>query len=384
MKRILVFNAGSSSIKYKVFRVDEHNKLEVDQKGGISSIGLANGPKSHKIALNLLFQGFGWRKGQLSQLEDLTAIGHRGVHGGTLFQQTTLIDKKVIGELKKYNKLAPLHNPIILDIVSAIFNNSGKGGHRKIPNYLVFDTEFYHQLPDVAKIYPIPYSFYEKHHIRRFGFHGISHEHVLREVEEKYPIAKKIISIHLGAGSSITAINNNQVVDTSMGFTPMEGLMMTTRSGDIDPGIIFYLMREFRMSYRKVENMLDNQSGIKGIVDITSDMKDLLYLAGYEVEDDSYTPHNKIVSLKKEYSERAKLALEIFCYKIKKYIGAYWAILEGVDIIAFTGEVGYGSSSIRKLILNKMDKLIDQVKIISVPTDEEYLIAKKVLREINK
>ncbi len=385
MKRILIFNAGSSSLKYKLFSLNDEDNLVLEKKGEVSKIGTDEGPKNHKMALSLLFQGFGQQHGFLNKIQDLVAIGHRVVHGGSKYQQTTLITQDVISDLKKYDKLAPLHNPPILEVMQQIYNVSGTKEHRAIPNYAVFDTSFYADLPEVTNIYPIPYHFHSEDGIERFGFHGLSHKNALNSTKELLKNKfKTLISVHLGAGSSITAINDNKAIDTSMGYTPNEGLMMATRCGDIDPGIILYLMQHKKMDVEEMSELLNSQSGLLGISEVSSDMKDLLYLAGYRVEDNTYQVPTRIKSLPEIYRKKSKLAIDMFIYRIKKYIGAYDAILVKTDVLVFTGKIGVGSSLIRNMIIEGMDHVLKGTKIIVVKTDEELQIAKEIIPCLEK
>lgn len=381
MKKILVLNTGSSSIKYKLFELTENSLAEI-KKGEIGGIGLPDGPKNHQVALTLLFEGFGLRDGVLNKIDDLEAIAHRVVYGGCEYQKPTLVSIKIIKNLSKYNSLAPLHNIPILKVMESVFNNSGKSGHRNVPNYAVFDTEFYSDLPDKTKYYPIAQKYQKKFNIQRFGFHGLSHKNSFYEAVKKFGNIDRMISIHLGAGCSITAIKDGQVVDTSMGFTPLEGLMMGTRCGDIDPGIILYLLSK-RMSSKDISCLLNNQSGLLGVSEASSDMKDILFLAGEKIEE-VYQPKLSLTNLSSQYQQNAKLALEMFVYRVQKYIGAYMAALGGLDVLTFTGEIGIGSSVVRTMILKDIKELVNGVKILIIPTDEEYQIAKEILPLIHE
>lgn len=381
MKKILVFNAGSSTIKYKIFEVDKGNLFEI-QNGDVGSIGLEHGPESHTHALSILFQGIGIGVKGLAGIPDLVAIGHRVVHCGDKYKKTTLVDKNVISNLKEYNLLAPLHNPKIIEVIETIYKNSQKKEHRSIPNYAVFDSVFYKDLPKVTKIYPLPYEYYEKFNIQRFGFHGISHQYVTESILRRHKNAKRIITIHLGSGCSMTATKNSKPVDTSMGFTPLEGLMMLTRSGNIDAGIIHYLVERGYISHKNIDPMLNFESGMTGISGINTDMMNYLYLAGYKVEDSEFKPQINVKNLRKEEIERVKLAIEMFCYRVKKFIGEYYAILGGVDVLAFTGKIGFGSQIIRKKILDGLEHITKNSTIEAIETDEEMQIAKEILEEI--
>ncbi len=382
MKKILVFNTGSSSIKYKLFEFSDQNHLSVLKRGLIDRIGLPNGPKNHIHALSLIFQGIGSSVSGLSGIPDLVAIGHRVVHCGDKYNKTTIIDKNVIKLLRNYNLVAPLHNPRILEVMKNILDNSGRKGHRDIPNYAVFDSVFYKDLPSVTKIYPLPYEYYQRYGIQRFGFHGISHQYVTENILNRYPMAKRIISIHLGAGSSMTATCDGKPIDTSMGFTPLEGLMMVTRSGNIDTGIVHYLIEKKYLGHRQVDKMLNFESGMVGITGLEADMMDFLHIAGYKVEDANYKPRIDVEKLDKQTIDRVKLALEMYVYRVKKYIGEYYAILGGLDVLVFTGKIGFGSSVIRNKILKDMNHIVCNSCIEAIETDEEIQIAKEILKII--
>jgi len=311
---ILVLNCGSQSIKWKVFS----NDLKLKKEGSREIF------KERSLAKIL--------KEELKSInEEITLVGHRVVHGGDKFKKPTKITRSILKELNQLCKLAPLHNPFnILGI------KISKKVFPKAKQIAVFDTAFYASLPEKAYSYALPKELRKKY--RRFGFHGISHEYAVDKVDKKHD--KKVISCHLGGGASITAIKNGKAIDTSMGFTPMEGLIMMTRSGDIDPGIVLELGK-------KAKYILNYQSGIKGI-------------SGYD---------NMLDLLK----SKNKLALDMYVYRIQKYIGAYNAILGGCDILIFTGTIGYGSAKIRKMVSSVL-----KTKVIAIKPDEELAIAKKI------
>lgn len=311
---ILVLNCGSQSIKWKVFSSD----LKLKKEGAREIFKKGDFVKILKKELKSLDGG-------------ITLIGHRVVHGGNKFKKPTEVTNAVLKEIKSLSKLAPLHNPFNLlgiKIAKRVFP--------KAKNIAVFDTAFYTSLPEKAYNYALPEELRKKY--RRFGFHGISHEYVAQKVDKESK--KKIISCHLGGGSSITAIKNGKAIDTSMGFTPMEGLIMMTRSGDIDPGIVLELGK-------KAKYILNYQSGIKGI-----------------------SGHDNMLDLLKS---KNKLALDMYIYRIQKYIGAYNAILGGCDVLVFTGTIGYGSAKIRKMASSVL-----KAKVIAIKPDEELAIAKKI------
>lgn len=383
MKQILVINTGCSTIKFKLFALGENKSLEIIKKGKVERIGQPNGPVNYKSALSMLFHGLEIGPTFLLKIPNLIAIGHRVVHSGDKYSKTTLLNKDIVNDLKSYNLLAPLHNPAIIEVIESIIKASSEKKHREVPNYAVFDTAFFKNLPDIAKIYPLPYRFYKEEKIRKFGFHGISHQYAYEQVKQKYGNPEKVIIIHLGAGSSMTAIKNGEPVDTSMGFTPLEGLMMTTRPGDFDAGVIHYLISQKILKHEEIDSVLNNESGLLGISGTRSDVKDLLYLAGYPIDDPIYRfkpYHNAEVS--PENRKRAQLALAMYVYKIKKYLGSYNAILGGTDVLAFTGAIGSGSEFLRQAILSGLDHILVGTKIEVIVSDEELQIAKEIIKII--
>ncbi len=342
---ILVFNCGSQSIKWKLF----DNNLRLSKEGKRAIFNSKEYQKSLKKELSKLN----------NHKKDIQLIGHRVVHGGKKFRKAIRINDNVLRELEKFNKLAPLHNPfnvLGIKIARKVFP--------KVPHIAVFDTEFYKDLPERAYVYPLAENLRKRYGFRRFGFHGISHEYAAKIGAKKIkkPFKKlKIITCHLGGGSSITAIKNGRAIDTSMGFTPMEGVMMMTRSGDIDPGIILELSKHF--SLKKVNKILNFSSGLKGI----SGSDDML----------------KILGKAKRGDKKAKLALGMFVYKIQKYVGAYFVVLGGCDLLIFTGTIGSGSTKIRNMICKNLN-ILDKTKILSLKTNEELAIAQKIWKPQKK
>ena len=355
---ILVLNAGSSSIKYKLFSM-ECAFIYGDIVQEVQDF--------HRAFENIFSQ----LKNQqyITQEDDIKMFGHRVVHGGEKFTQATLINDEVIEAIKDLIPLAPLHNPSNLDgILTAI---------KKVPSakqVAVFDTAFHQTIPKHAFIYPIPYELYTKEGIRRYGFHGTSHNYVANECA-KY--LKKdlqnlnLITIHLGNGDSITAIKNGKSIDTSMGFTPQEGLMMGTRAGDIDSEIIIYLEKQLKLNLDEVDKLLNKQSGFKGITG-KSDLR--------SIKEDA-----------KSGDKKALLAIDMFCYRVKKYVGAYKEVLGKVDAIIFTGGIGENAPFIRQKIVHGIDedknKKVEGIseigldtleyKVMVIPTNEELQIAKE-------
>ncbi len=365
-KYILVINAGSATLKFKIFEAAD---LKLVREGIVERIGLMNsfiriGEKkeiyeveNHEEAFQLVIR----------KIEDLCKniilVGHRVVHGGEDFTAPIRITKKIFNKLKKYNKLAPLHNPVNLSCIKASDKYL-----KEVPDVAVFDTAFYQTLPPHAYIYAIPLKYYQRNKIRRYGFHGISHQYMAEKAALLLKKALKqvnLITCHLGSGCSITAIKKGQAIDTSMGFTPLEGLVMSTRSGSIDPAIPLYLMRKFKMKEEEVNDLLNKRSGLFGLSG-SMDMREILVKAGYEVS--GFQLKTKATKREKEI---AKLTLEIFIYNIKKYIGAYAAILGRVDSLVFSGGIGERSPIIRRLILKDFPKL----KNLVIPANEELMIA---------
>ena len=397
MPIILTINAGSSSVKYQCFEMTDEVCLA---KGQIDRLGSPSPNLSYERHDNVTYQTdvppmeyesvfhsifatlLDTKKGILQNLNDIAAVGHRVVHGGSRFAESALITSEVETAINQCVPLAPLHNPYNLGGIRAC--------RQTLPNAVhvaVFDTAFHQTMPDYAYMYALPYSLYEQHGIRRYGFHGTSHRYVSRRAAEILgcPLTSlKLITCHLGNGCSITAVDQGKSVDTSMGLTPLEGLMMGTRSGDIDPAIIFHLMDEGGMSADAINQILNRESGLLGVSAVASDVRDLF----------------KAVS---EGNPQAALALKMFAYRVRQYIGKYAAVLGGLDALIFTAGIGENAPSIRASICENLDflgvhldeeknqsseveKLIHQedaaVKLLVVPTNEELMIARDTLRLI--
>jgi len=366
---IFVLNCGSQSIKWKVFGLPgQSHKARAGENLMLlkqGSVNVSNLNDYQRILEN-----------ELSKVKDfeISLIGHRVVHGGDKYIAPVKITDSVLLELEKLNHLAPLHNPYnILGIKAcqSVFS--------EIAQFAVFDTEFFSSLPEYASTYALPEAITKDFGFKRYGFQGTSHEFVAKKAAQivKKPFNKlKIITCHLGGGASITAIKNGKTVDTSMGFTPMEGLVMVTRSGSIDPGIILELSGKF--SVEKTKELLNSESGIKGICG-ANNMLEVLDMI--KKGDKKACP---------ESCRRAKLALDIFVYSIKKYIGSYFAILGGCDILVFTGSIGSGSAKIRNMICpakagsrsrrDKFSDILSKTKILAIKTDEELAIAEKICK----
>ena len=343
MKNILILNSGSTSVKYKLF--DDKNFKEIEE-------GCINKVKDHKKTLIKLLA-------KLNKSYKIDAVGHRVVHGGDKFTKPTLINVKIIKELEKFNKLAPLHNPynlIGIKLINKILP--------KVPQVAIFDTAFYANLAQEKQTYPISQIVATKHKIKRYGFHGISHNFVAQIAANKLNKQFKrlnLISLHLGGGWSVTAIKQGKAINTSMGWTPLEGLMMMTRSGDIDPGIIIELAKLDGAD--KTYNLLNRESGIKGV---SGGIDDFLELQ---------------TAISKG-NTKAKLAFDMAVDRLIKYISYYWVELAGkVDAIIFTGAIGAGSKMLRNAVTKKI-KCLGKVNIIPIKTNEELMIAKEVINLI--
>ncbi len=346
----MVINAGSTSIKVKLFRFDN---LAAVKEFSIRNIG-SGGPKNHKEAFKKVLYA-------VDHAQNIIAVGHRVVHGGWKFTKPVIVTKKVLKELEKFNKLAPLHNP---PNILGIKASNKLIPH--IPDVAVFDTAFHASLPPKAYLYALPYRFYEKYHVRRYGFHGISYSYVSEEAARilRKPLNKlNLIICHLGGGSSICAVKNGKSIDTSMGFTPMEGVPMMTRTGDIDPGILLYLIRRLKYPVDRLDHLLNFKSGVYGLSGVSNDMLEVL-------------------AEERKGNKQAKLALDVFTYKVCKYIGAYYAILGRVDALIFTAAIGPNRYITGKIVKNCLIK--NHCMILYIQTDEEKMIAREVKRVIQK
>ena len=391
--KVLVINCGSSSLKYQLIDSDSEQVLAkglcersgidgrlTHQPAGKDKIVTEVAMPNHTEAVSLVLKALtDADHGVIASLSEIGAVGHRIVHGGEKFNAATLLNEEVIKEIEECNDLAPLHNPANL-----IGINACRELMPNVPMVGVFDTAFHQTMPRVAYLYGLPYEYYKKYHIRRYGFHGTSHSYVSKRTAEllgKKPEDLKTIVCHLGNGASICAVKNGKSVDTSMGFTPLEGLIMGTRSGDIDPAIIEYIAKKEGMSLPEVVEVLNKKSGIQGLSQESSDFRDLHAAA-------------------EKGSVNAQIAIDVFCYHVVKYIGSYTAVMNGVDAIAFTAGIGENDPIIRANVMSYLTYLgteIDPVKndcrgverIIStddskvkalvVPTNEELAIARETV-----
>lgn len=390
--KILIINCGSSSLKYQVFDMDNE---EVLSKGIVERIGIkgsrvkheGNGQKrayesiikDHTQAIERVFDLIKDEEvGVIKSLDEITAIGHRVLHGGEELSDSIIIDEHVKEVIREYVKFGPLHNPANLMGIEACEKIApGK------PNVAVFDTAFHQSMPAMNYMYGIPYEYYEKYRIRKFGFHGTSHKYITKrtaELLEKPENEVNLITIHLGNGSSLAAVKNGKCFDTSMGLTPLEGLIMGTRCGDLDPTVITFLMEEEGFKPGEMNTILNKQSGVLGISQMSSDFRDLENAAA-------------------EGNERAKLALDMFNQRVKRYLGSYMVELGHVDAICFAGGIGENSGEMRADILEGLEEygiIIDperndtrkealistddsKIKVFVVPTNEELMIARDTL-----
>jgi len=389
---ILVLNCGSSSIKYQLF--DMSDGCEMKAKGLLERIGLNESIVTHKptggevyklitdipdhtTGINLVMEVLCDPKhGVIKSVNEIKAVGHRVVNGGEAYKESVLIDNDVKKTIETCIELAPLHNPANLKGILSVEKLIPD-----VPQVAVFDTSFHQTMPDYAYMYALPYEYYEKYKIRKYGYHGTSHKFVA------YKAAKlagrdiknlKIITCHLGNGASITAVQNGVSVDTSMGFTPVDGLIMGTRTGEVDPGVLVYIADKEHLNVTGVNNMINKKSGVFGISQISSDMRDLETAA-------------------EAGNKKAILALKMYAYKVKKFIGSYLAAMNGVDLLVFTGGIGENDYNMRKMICSDMESLgiifddktnhgsrgtdlvisrpESRVTVMAVTTDEEFVIA---------
>ena len=388
--KILVINCGSSSLKYQLFEMDNEAVLA---KGLVERIGIKGSILIHKVneekfiketsmdshteAIKYVIEALLDKDhGVISDMTEINAVGHRVVHGGETYSKSVLIDDKVLKDLEDLSKLAPLHNPANIIGIKAC-----KELMPNVPMVAVFDTSFHQTMPRDAYMYVIPYELYEKYGVRRYGFHGTSHNYVAHKAAEflgKDIKDMKIITCHLGNGASLCAVKGGVSIDTSMGFTPLEGIAMGTRSGDIDAAVIPFLAKELGKNVDEILNILNKQSGVLGLSGVSSDFRDI---------EDAASKGN----------ERAKLALDVYHYRVRKYIGAYAAIMGGLDCIVFTAGLGENGPSTREACCKDLEFLgveIDKelnkargelkeisfkdskVKVLLVPTDEELMIAR--------
>ncbi len=392
--KILVINAGSSSLKYQLIDMDNEQIIAkgLAERIGIEGSNLQHRPtgkeavvieqpmKDHTEAIKIVLKALTDPKhGVIADMSAIHAVGHRVLHGGQKFTESMLINEEVIETVRAYIPLGPLHNPANIMGIEAC--------QKVMPNtpmVAVFDTAFHQTMPDYAYIYGIPYEYYQTMDIRRYGFHGTSHRYLAKRTAEfmgRPQQGLKLVTCHLGNGSSLAAIKDGKCVDTSMGLTPLEGVLMGTRSGDMDPTIVEYLMNRANMTIEQVVSMLNKKSGLIGISGVSSDMRDVLQASD-------------------EGNDRARLAVDVFCYRIRKYIGAYAAAMGGLDAIVFSAGIGENNPLLRKMIVKDLEYLgvaiddvlnakkaseIDisapgaKVRTMVIGTNEELMIARDTL-----
>lgn len=398
--KILVLNCGSSSIKYALYNMEDCSVMaqggaeRVGLDGAFVKVKLPNGEKreikhdipEHTEGVKFIFQLLTDSEiGAIKSLDEIDAVGHRMVHGGEKFAHSVILNEEVMEAFKECIDLAPLHNPANIKGVMAV--------HELMPGMKqvgVFDTAFHQTMPKHAYLYPIPYNLYKQYGIRRYGFHGTSHRYVSARACEFLGLdykSQKIITCHIGNGGSVAAIKDGKCIDTSMGLTPLEGVMMGTRSGDIDAGAVIYLQKKLGLDADGLSDLLNKKSGVLGISEISSDMR--------EIEDAAHSGN-----------KRAQLALDMYFYRVKKYVGAYAAALGGCDVLVFTAGVGENQSDLRQEVCRNMEFMgikIDneknaktrgeeielstpdsRVKVVIIPTDEELMIATDTMELISK
>jgi len=402
--KILVLNCGSSSIKYQFLNIENSdNNADVLAKGIVERIGITNGELTHKTkddkkhtlttdipdhtkGIDLILEALLSKEhGVISSVDEIAAVGHRVAHGGQYFKESALVTQEVKERIEECIELAPLHNPANLKGILAMEKLLPK-----VPQVAVFDTSFHQTMEPKAFLYGLPYEYYEKYQVRRYGFHGTSHKYVAKKACKLVGWDwndKKVISCHLGNGASVAAIKNGKSVDTSMGFTPVEGLMMGTRAGDLDLGALLFIAEKEDLTIQDTNNMINKRSGLQGVSGISSDMRDIEKAAA-------------------EGNERAQIAFDMFVYRVKKFIGSYSAAMGGVDLILFTGGIGENGCEMRYNVckdlaylgvdfdaeLNKGKRGVDleltkpgsKTKVVVVTTNEELVIAQDTQRIVSE
>lgn len=382
MKEVLVLNTGSSSVKFAVYQTDK-NHIDrqvldgtVDKQGSHTVLTYKSKNKNHKINYPSNYSvKTAWKYiNNLLADFDIKYIGFRVVHGGEEFAKATKINNQVLKKIAAYNKLAPLHNPYAVELIKAVRKTMPR-----VKMAATFDTAWYQYMRPEHYLYSIPQKFYKQHGIRKYGFHGLSHQLAVNFTANKIkkdPKKLSIISCHLGAGASITWFEQGRVMDTTMGFDPNEGMTMGTRSGDIPAGVVLHMISKLKMSVDQISNLLNKQSGILGLMGY-GDFRDLLIANNYKVKG-----YNVKRRFSKAQKQNAKLALKIFVYDAKKYVSSFAGMSESLDAIVFTGAVGYHSAVMRKLITQGIN-LPNKTKIIAMPNMEMINIAKQTIKCLN-
>lgn len=401
---ILVLNCGSSSIKYQLMQINSSTEHKLLAKGQVERIGLTDGVLTHKpegkpkyefiqsipdhsVGINLILDALtDDQHGVIENLNEISAAGHRVAHGGEYFVDSAIVNATVKQQIENCFELAPLHNPANLKGILSIERLLPM-----IPQVAVFDTSFHQTMPKDAYLYALPYKYYEEYRIRRYGFHGTSHKYVAQKACEMTGLDfhnSKMVTCHIGNGASVTAIKNGKSVDTSMGFTPVDGLMMGTRTGTIDPGALLYIMDKEGINTQKASDIINKQSGLMGISGVSSDWRDVTAAA-------------------QGGNKRARLAMDMFMARLKRFLGGYMAELEGVDMVVFTGGIGENTPSLRMEVCKGLesmgihmdananviaDKGVDgiismphsPVKVVVATTNEELVIASDTFRLLRK
>ncbi len=406
--KVLVINCGSSSVKYQLLDMTDESTMAEGiadrvavmggrdavlkhRRPGAEEVQIAAEMPDHSVALRYIFEALTHREhGVIKSLSEINAVGHRVVHGGERFAESVLIDEEVIKAIEEHAELAPLHNPPNLIGIRACQEHLPN-----VPHVAVFDTAFHQTMPEHAYLYGLPYELYEKYGVRRYGFHGTSHRYVsmiAAELLEKRGIPReqqRIVTCHLGNGCSMAAVKGGKSVDTTMGFTPLEGLLMGTRCGDLDPALVPFLMERLDMSPEEIDQYLNKKCGLLGVSGVSSDMRDV-----------------KAAAL--QGNRRAQIALEIFCYRVRKYVGAYAAVMGGLDAIVFTAGIGENEPLVRTKVVEGLEFLgakIDEdknhddairgqvadisaedakVRVFVIPTDEELMIARDTVAIVQR
>jgi acetate kinase len=395
MYNILILNAGSSSLKYQLINMTDEtvlakglcDRIGIDEsiikhtKTGSPMVQTVIEMPDHTVAMAQIIKALTDKdNGVIADMSEIKAVGHRVVHGGEKFYESVIINQDVMAAIEDCIELAPLHNPANITGIKAC-----KRVMPNTPNVAVFDTAFHQTLKKKAYMYALPYEYYTKYGIRKYGFHGTSHQYVAQRAAKMLgrPLEElKIVTCHLGNGSSVCAIDKGKSVDTSMGFTPLAGLAMGTRSGTIDPAVIFYIMRKENMDVQQIDDLLNKKSGVLGVSGVSSDFRDL-----HDAADAG--------------NERAALAIDMFCYRVKKYISEYIGVLNGADAVVFTAGIGENNAIVRRKVVEDLDFLgieIDQglnkckgiecdisapgakIRTLVVPTNEELAIGRETLK----
>ena len=376
---ILIINGGTSSLKFSLFNLELKRVLSGsfnligEKKSSLIIIGFKKDKRLYNFGYNLKY----WWKELFKILKEynIKYIGFRIVHGGEEFINTTIVNDNFLNKVEKYNKFAPLHNPISLELIKL-----AKSTWNNVKMSVSFDTAWYKDLPDKAYLYSLPIKYYKKNSIRRYGFHGLSHEFATKYTSKKLKKSLNkinIITCHLGSGNSIAWYNKGKVQDTTMGFSPNEGITMSTRSGTIPSAIAFYLLDTFKISINRLKEILNKESGLYGLCGL-SDLREVLSASGYKIKG-----FKNIRKFTKKQKKESKIALSVFIYSIQKYLATYIGMSKKLDAIVFTGGIGVNSGIIRKMVIKNL-VIPKKCKIIIAPEGESYILAYKTFRYFNR